>query len=306
MNVKEGRVGVGVIVGLILAILAAALYIMFEIYIWFGPRVVAGIGLTALGVTVLFIGRIVMHQLQHLKQGRGVTRPFLICAILLLLFTAWFVWPWIYTYPQQDDCTFGPVSNARYRELLAEVKRRQEEVWPEFKIAALTPKVDSMDRSELFRDELAARFKDMGGNTATIYEQIALLHAIMRGLKGHHYMNSIGDDWDVEAPFESRGPAVLVRYEIDGRRYGLSGMGWFFHWVNVSFMYQMKDTPNEYWIEKDRRRGKAGDFFIHVSIPSSPDNIFLPLWHSYVRSHCPAVPSEEWAEAWDHKHRSVK
>lgn len=34
------------------------------------------------------------------------------------------------THPDQDECAFGPVSNQRYRELLAEAEKYQWRNWP--------------------------------------------------------------------------------------------------------------------------------------------------------------------------------
>ncbi len=34
------------------------------------------------------------------------------------------------THPDQDECAFGPVSNQRYRELLADAEKYQWRNWP--------------------------------------------------------------------------------------------------------------------------------------------------------------------------------
>ena len=83
------------------------------------------------------------------------------------------LWPLLETHPEQDDCVFGPVSNASYRGLLAEAKRRQKTTWPslvwdDYKSGA----------------RLEERFKDLTGGMTSVYERLAAMHAVVRALGG--------------------------------------------------------------------------------------------------------------------------
>jgi hypothetical protein len=77
--------------------------------------------------------------------------------------------PLLVTHSDQDTCTFGPVSNERYRALLAEARRRQATTW------ARIP-WDSQRAATLLNE----RFDDLSHSMASIYERLAAMHAITR------------------------------------------------------------------------------------------------------------------------------
>ena len=49
----------------------------------------------------------------------------IILAVAPMLYLFGMIRPLIWTFPEQDTCSFGPVSNERYRELLAIAKREK-------------------------------------------------------------------------------------------------------------------------------------------------------------------------------------
>src|SRR2546430_17471395 len=97
--------------------------------------------------------------------------------------------PLLSLHADQDTCTFGPVSNEQYRGYLLEVKNRQRTKWPAF----------SRDGQEIGR-QLNFRLHDMLGPDATLYERIAIIHAVLRAI-GAEYLNTNG--WSDGDPFES-------------------------------------------------------------------------------------------------------
>jgi hypothetical protein len=98
--------------------------------------------------------------------------------VILSTFGLWrFWWSALDHNPQQDECTFGTVSNARYRELLAEAKRRQrlgQKAWIPLRGAPA-------QRADLIR----YRIEDLTAGMTSLYERIAAAHAVMRAAGGH-------------------------------------------------------------------------------------------------------------------------
>ena len=113
------------------------------------------------------------------------------------------VLPLLQTHAEQDDCTFGPVSNARYRELLAEAKRRQKETWP--------PLVWDDEGSS---SRLEERFKELSQGMTSIYERLAAMHAVVRALGGK--LGRSTDDRD----------RVWYEYDVDVNRLGFFSPVW--------------------------------------------------------------------------------
>ena len=105
--------------------------------------------------------------------------PFKLLFICLFgIFLGWrFWWSALDHNPQQDQCTFGTVTNERYRELLAEAKRRQargDTYWLPLRGAP-------EQRADLIRYRIEDLTKDM----TSLYERIAAAHAVMRAAGGH-------------------------------------------------------------------------------------------------------------------------
>jgi hypothetical protein len=141
--------------------------------------------------------------------GQAMTSraKWILAVVIVVVAIGAYLAPLLVTHPEQDTCAFGPVSNARYRELLAEAKRRQATTWP-----------------PLVRDDYQAgallnqRFDDLSRGMTSVYERIAAMHAVVRAL-GADYRRAVsrGDD-----PYEStpRG-LVIFAYHLDMNRVGL-------------------------------------------------------------------------------------
>jgi hypothetical protein len=109
----------------------------------------------------------------------------------------------------QDECSFGPVANSRYRELLDEARRKQKETWP-----------------RLVRDTIAAgkqlntRFDDLTINRNSVYERIAGMHAILRAL-GADYRAGAERKKDPYVVVSSQKSGIVVfYYYLDINRLG--------------------------------------------------------------------------------------
>ena len=78
-----------------------------------------------------------------------------------------------------DDCTFGNVSNARYRELLWRA-RWQHWVWDTFRFTS--PFADRGQDHQAANENLKRRVLDVSSGTDNPQELIAAFHAVMRSL----------------------------------------------------------------------------------------------------------------------------
>src|SRR5262245_10286385 len=90
-------------------------------------------------------------------------------AIVLGLLGAHFG-PLLVRHPTQDACSFGPLSNERYRELLAEARRRTPRWRP-------LP-WDDREAGTLLNE----RFDDLSRGMTSVYERLAVMHAMLRAL----------------------------------------------------------------------------------------------------------------------------
>lgn len=142
------------------------------------------------------------------KSIRQYPARWIAAAVAVALIAAYFA-PLLITYPEQDTCSFGPVSNERYRALLAEAKRKQATVWP-----------------ALVRDDykagvqLNARVDDLSRGLATVYERLAAMHAILRAL-GADYRAAASRDDDPYERATRMGGKVSFKYHIDINRLGM-------------------------------------------------------------------------------------
>jgi hypothetical protein len=111
---------------------------------------------------------------------RMFRRSLAVVAILAAIIIGANYAPMLYSYSDQNNCAFGPVSNARYRAYLEEAKNRQWTRWSAF----------SRDDQQIGR-ELRSRLADMLAEGGTVYERIAVMHAILRAI-GAEYLNTNG------------------------------------------------------------------------------------------------------------------
>lgn len=126
----------------------------------------------------------------------------IVAAIILVANRA----PLLSQYANQDTCTFGPVSNEKYRAYLVRAQNRRPQ-WPTW----------SNDGRDIGK-QLNLQFSEMVTPDATLDERIAISHAILRAV-GAEYLNTNGRrDFD---PFESahkRHQDVEFNYQMDINR----------------------------------------------------------------------------------------
>ena len=138
-------------------------------------------------------------------MSRRLRWVFAVAAILIAIHLALM----IDMHWEQDRCTFGPVSNERYRELLAEAKHRQATTGP-----------------RLVREDYQAgvllneRFDDLSRGITSLYERIAAMHAVVRAL-GADYRGPTTRRQDSYERAAARSSFVGFDYHLDINRLGM-------------------------------------------------------------------------------------
>lgn len=176
-------------------------------------------------------------------------------------------------------CSFGPVSNGRYRELLAEAKRRQGSTWPPFHFEP--------NRGSAPSTVLEQRFAELTRGMVSVHERLAASHAILRA-HGAIYLTSYPD---AATPIDKIDRGLVLGY-VHNRSF------------NVFELYLPRDRFYvRFWAQRSgsmdvgeyRRDFASNEFSFHYSRP----NLFYDTGEqpgSEVNPWCPPVPSEQWAE----------
>jgi hypothetical protein len=138
-------------------------------------------------------------------------RKWLPWAIMLVLAVA-YGGPLLLTYitnGEQDECSFGPVSNAQYQDYL----RRAKE------LSSKTPGRFSWDQREAMArfDEL---FEKLIDGKPSVYERVAASHALLRSF-GAQYRNTNGMRPNPYETVAAKGGAVGFAYYLDVGRLGI-------------------------------------------------------------------------------------
>jgi len=202
----------------------------------------------------------------------------------------WLAWlyisPHFNTYPEQDDCSFGPVSNERYRELLALARQHQASGrWSRLR-------GDGRDMNE----NLQGRLDDIMDGMDSIYERIAATHAVMRAL-GAYYRATVPDSEDA---FESaRRRSRLVEFGSVGFVYILDvhkigGFAPINRKATIHINFIADKTEIAGW-----ERYKNNIFIIHVNYPFSA--LYPPpdIGDIDNNQECPAIPNSSWVADYD-------
>lgn len=119
--------------------------------------------------------------------------------------------PLLNRHAEQDNCNFGPVSNAEYRAYLARAKSLQPFPTPSLLLA-----------DEAFSLKLDRLFDGLSRGEANVYSRLAIMHATLRAV-GAVYRNTNGTHIDGGAsdPYvkaASSAPTVSFNYALDINR----------------------------------------------------------------------------------------
>lgn len=105
--------------------------------------------------------------------------PITSLAVLALL-AGWYVWPLLDTRPEQDDCSFGSISNAEYKKMLSEVRHLAETKWPRFPFNHDGVVNDFEERRRL-GGIAANHIREFSDRYNTMEGKVAAMHAVLRG-----------------------------------------------------------------------------------------------------------------------------
>jgi len=151
-----------------------------------------------------------------------MARKWILLTIMLGIAAA-YVAPFLLTYVtngEQDECTFGPVSNEQYRDYLRRAK-------------VLSSRMPGGFSSNHY--EASARFNELFEKLVdekpSVYERVAASHALLRSF-GAQYRNTNGMRPDPYATVARKGGFIGFQYYLDINRLGL------FH-PFLSFMRQV-------------------------------------------------------------------
>jgi hypothetical protein len=198
--------------------------------------------------------------------------------IVLLTLLGVYLFPLLQTHPEQDACSFGPISNERYRALLAEAKRRHASTWP--------PIVWDKDKTDA---ALNARFDDLSRGMTSVYERLAAMHAVMRAIGGDYRQSGAG----LAEPFAKAvaGAGIMpYEYHVD-----LNRLGMFFP-IRRQLVVHVSLIVQDYaGLAQDKSRANRGDIQFGVRFPMLLEDYHL-IDRSPFGESCPATPDPELAQ----------
>ena len=175
-------------------------------------------------------------------------------------------------HPEQDQCSFGPVSNQRYRELLAQAEKYQWRNWP-----LIIWKDDTLQRL------LNEQYQAMTNDANTTYERIATMHAILRGIGADFLYTEPSND--PFAQVSERGGWVFFGYQINVNRLALFYLGGRTGWL-IGTLAGPKQSSS---LTDFDRKHPQGDLHFVAHYPNPIDQI-PDVLHRGPRS-CPGVPN---------------
>jgi hypothetical protein len=180
--------------------------------------------------------------------------------------TTWLPFTLPFDHTDQDRCTFGPVSNAEYREMLSKARSFQRWKW-----------LGSNPTRELFGE-----FLQVSDSSSSPYVKIAAIHAVMRAY-GADFRNNGSFSFD---RVSAEGGIVQYNYALPVPRVGVFSV-----WPGEAwFMGDLKGPVSSFdqKVSPQTRQGQV-HFVVHLPNPFDP----IPDVLRRGSASCPSVPSEE-------------
>jgi hypothetical protein len=207
-------------------------------------------------------------------------RKWLPLAIVLVLAAA-YGGPLLLTYitnGEQDECSFGPVSNAQYRDYL----RRAKE------LSSKTPGRFSSNHLEA-RARFDALFERLIDQKPSVYERVAASHALLRSFGGQ-YRNTSGLDPDPYGTVAKKGGFVSFHYFVDVVRLGIFHP--FLPFKREAWIIPTLTGPGDFYTGPVP--SVAGDIRFTVNYPVFDTR--PPIDRAL--EHCPPVPDQTLSESF--------
>jgi hypothetical protein len=181
--------------------------------------------------------------------------------------TTWLPFTLQFAHPEQDNCTFGPVSNAEYCAMLLKARSLQRWKW-------LGPNA---------ADELLKQFLEVSKGSSSPYVKIAAIHAVLRAL-GAEFRNNGLFSQDIFNRVSTKGGAIPNNYALPVPRIGVFSV-----WPgNAWFIGALKGPRSSTDGPASPRQGQV--YFV-VHLPNPIDPIPNTLWWGEIS--CPPVPPQD-------------
>lgn len=209
-----------------------------------------------------------------------------------------YVRPLFERHPEQDDCSFGPVSNVQYRALLAEARRGSPAPWTWYDTWSTdyappnpVPFGDHAERRHKIAHQITKMIDELSPDRSQIYHRVATMHAVMRAIGA--YFSRAGLSKPGQKPYSvsvrrdgsTSFDGAIYRYYLDIHRVG--GIHLLRHAViNLTPSMRTGTYPDQFW----RPQIQMGDFITTILMP---DWKMGPVDGS-VAENCPAIPDGNW------------
>jgi hypothetical protein len=180
--------------------------------------------------------------------------------------TTWLPFTLPFDHVEQDRCTFGPISNAEYREMLSKARSFQRWKWLGSNSA----------------QELQGEFLQISGGSSSPYVKIAAIHAVLRAL-GAEFRNNGPFSFD---RVSAKGGTVQFNYALPVPRIGVFSV-----WPGEAWFIGALKGPVSSFDQLTSAQVHQGQVHFVFHLPDPMDPIPDVLWRG--TTSCPPVPSEE-------------
>ena len=209
---------------------------------------------------------------------RHIKYAFLIALVVFAVprLTTWFPFTFPFHHPEQDECSFGPVTNVEYRAMLAKARSLQRWTW-----------ITDSTTFTMEHEILSKQFSKVSGNSSSPYVKIAAMHAIFRAL-GADFRNA--NDFGGADHVFSTHQSVTYHYSLSVPRIGVvaivPGNAWLVGALNGP------PRTGDWYTAKHYPKGR-------LSLITHFPNLIDPIpSHAFRRgsTSCPPVPSIDLQE----------
>lgn len=204
----------------------------------------------------------------------SLRRILLVCLAVLAVWR--YGWTALDHHPEQDACSFGPVTNAEYRQMLARVKALQAEGkghWAPLRGPTQTSPHSSPPGPSGSPQQLAARMNEFSDDISSLYMRRAVMHAVMRGAGAYLHSARLSGQNDFSRDLvENRTPRYFIsatyvlhsNYRGDGTTV-LAPFGWF----PVTLNGEWEPLQPQQLTARDLERYKLANQFTIVGLDNS-------------------------------------
>jgi hypothetical protein len=204
-------------------------------------------------------------------MGRIIRYAVLIAPLVLAIprLTNWIPAALPFSHPEQDACTFGPITNAEYRAMLSKARSLQRWTWLGSNAA----------------DQLLKQFIEVSGGNSSPYLKIAAMHAILRALGADFRNNGLFSE-GMFSRVSKQGGTIQYNYALPVPRIGVLSA-----WPGDAWLIGALKGPPSSTDAAARPKPRQGEVYFVVWHPNPIDPNPDVLGREDVT--CPPVPPRE-------------